>query len=102
MTGNGDGKGKVKLERKEMNFQDLKKADSRRCSSIILIYCFIVQSANIKTEVTGKDMVCVSGVDGCVGYGGSWGTGARWMLSLPFSCCPSRSVTDPPASGCLL
>jgi len=89
MTASDGGKCKVKLERKEMNFQDLKKANGGRCSSIILIYCFVVRSAKIKTSVTGKDTVHMSGV------GGSWGPGAR--LS-----CPSRSVTDSPASGCPL
>lgn len=84
MTASDGGNCKVRLERKEMNFQDLKKADGGRCSCIIFIYCFIVQSANIKTNVSGKDIVCVSGVERCAGCGGGWGTGARWMLSLLF------------------
>lgn len=113
MTASDGGNCKVKLERKEKNFQDLKKADGRRCFCIIFIYSFIVQSANIKTNVTGKDIVCVSGVERCAGCSGGWGTGARWMLSLLFGywppclrlpavgrCPPAASTTPASLDGC--
>lgn len=80
------GNAKLNWREKEINFQDLKKADGGRCSYIILIYCFIVQSANIKTNVTGKDTVHVPGI------GGSWGTGDRLSSS-------SHLGADPPCLG---
>lgn len=81
MTAGDDWKYKVKLERKEMNFLVLNKADSRRCSYIILFYSCVVQSANTKTNMTGKDVVCVQCRRAC---GGSWESRARVVLSLPF------------------
>lgn len=71
MTAGDNWKYKVKLERKEMNFWVLNKADSRRCSYIILFYCCVVQSVNTKAKLAGKDVVCVQCQRGCVGNGGN-------------------------------
>lgn len=60
MTAGDNWKCKVKLERKEMNFWVLNKADSRRCSYITLFYCCVEQSAKTKSNMTGKEVVCAS------------------------------------------
>lgn len=81
MTAGDNWKRRVKLERKEMNFWVLNKADSRRGSCISLFYSCVVQSANTKGTTVGRTwfVSSVRGVWGMVGAG----------RAEPGCCCPS-------------
>lgn len=89
MTAGGNWKCKVRLERKEMIFWVLNKADSRRCSYIILFYCCTVQSANTKPTTTGQDVVCAQ----CQRLWWEWESRARLVLCLPLCHCSGDSAS---------